>query len=148
MEEQGIVKQEESAVMSAATFANVYTTVNIQDRSGKNAVLRALNDAESLAQFFADGDVLNVVDFVVTPGVRRSRQAGVEDTECVNVYIITAEGRAYFSQSDGIAKSVQQILGIYGPGELRDNANGYTRMAYRSRTLANGNTIKTLVPVD
>lgn len=153
MEDYEIMKQEtdqgSALAPSASTFASVFTTVDVNDRQGKNAVLRALNGAESLAASVPAGVVLEVTDFVITPGVRRSRNAGVSDTECLNIYIIVKDGRAFMTQSDGIARSVQQILAMYpNPGDLQDNANGFTAFKVVERTLNNGNTIKSLVPVD
>lgn len=153
MEDQAIVRQEEQSLgISAATFANVFTTANLANTAGKNSVLRALNDAESLAESVPDGSVLEVVDFVVTPGVRRSRMAGVPDAECLNVYIITKDGRAFMTQSDGIARSVQQIMALYSvngvPESPRNLEGGCLRLMVKGRKLPNGNTLKTLVPVD
>lgn len=153
MEEQAIVKQEEQGLgISAASFGNVFTTAGLNDQAGKNAVLRALNDAESLAEAVPDGAILEVVDFVVTPGVRRSRVQGQADTECLNVYILTKDGRAFMTQSDGIARSVQQIMALYSvngqPMSPRTLEAGCMRLAVKSRKLSNGNTLKTLVPVD
>lgn len=148
MEDQAIVKQEEQNLgISAATFGNVFTTANLEDRSGKNAVLRALNDAESLAESVPENATLEVVDFVVTPGVRRSRIQGQPDTECLNVYILTRDGRAFMTQSDGIARSVQQIMALY-PESPRNLEDGCLRLQVKSRKLSNGNTLKTLVPID
>lgn len=148
MEDQAIIKQEEQNLgISAATFGNVFTTANLEDRSGKNAVLRALNDAESLAESVPENATLEVVDFVVTPGVRRSRIQGQPDTECLNVYILTRDGRAFMTQSDGIARSVQQIMALY-PESPRNLEGGCLRLQVKSRKLSNGNTLKTLVPID
>lgn len=148
MEDQAIIKQEEQTLgISAATFGNVYTTANLESTAGKNAVLRALNDAESLAESVPDGATLEVTDFVVTPGIRRSRMQGVPDAECLNVYILTRDGRAFMTQSDGIARSVQQIMGLY-PESPRNLEDGCLRLMVKSRKLSNGNTLKTLVPID
>lgn len=153
MEDQAITKQEEQSMgISAATFGNVFTTASLDTPAGKNAVLRALNDAESLAESVPEGTVLEVADFVVTPGVRRARDARYDDTECLNVYIITTDGRAFMTQSDGIARSVQQIMGLYAvngvPTSPRNLPEGCMHLAYKARKLPNGNTLKTLVPVD
>lgn len=148
MEDQAIIKQEEQTLgISAATFGNVYTTANLESTAGKNAVLRALNDAESLAESVPDGATLEVTDFVVTPGIRRSRTQGVPDADCLNVYILTRDGRAFMTQSDGIARSVQQIMGLY-PESPRNLDGGCLRLMVKSRKLSNGNTLKTLVPID
>lgn len=153
MEDQAIVRQEEQGMgISAANFSQVFTTAAMDSQAGKNKVLRALNDAESLAEMVSDGEVLEVVDFVVTPGIRKSRDVRVPDTECVNVYILTKDGNAYMTQSDGIARSVQQIMSLYSvsgvPMSLRDLEGGCLRLTVKSRKLPNGNTLKTLVPID
>lgn len=147
MEENAIVRQEEQTGISAATFGQVFTTCKLEDEAGKFAVLRALNDAESLAENVPDNAVLEVIDFVVTPGVRRARQQGAPDVECLNVYILTKDGGAYMTQSDGIAKSVEQINALF-PNGPRSAAAGFLKLQVRNRKLPNGNTLKTLVPVD
>lgn len=152
MSEEIVRTDEQGFGISAASFGQVFTTAGLNDNAGKNAVLRALNDAESLADAVPEGTVLEVVDFVVTPGVRRSRVQGQPDTDCVNVYIIDKAGNAYMSQSEGIARSVQQIMALYSvngqPVSPRELEGGFLRLAVKSRKLANGNTIKALVPVD
>lgn len=150
MEEQGIIKSEEQALAPAGSvkaFADVFTTCDLTDRKGKNAVLRALNDAESLAEAFPSDAILEVIDFVVKPGIRRARMQGQNDTPCLNVYIITRDGNAYMTQSDGIAASVQDIVSMYPEG-MRANEQGFTRIQLRTKKLPNGNTLKTLYPLD
>lgn len=151
MEEQGIIKQEESQEIAASgsvkSFADMFTTCDLNDRKGKNAVLRALNDADSLAEAFPGDAVLEVTDFVVKPGVRRSRVQGQADMPCLNVYILTNDGNAYMTQSDGIANSVQDIVSMYPEG-MRANEDGFTRCQLTAKKLPNGNTLKKLYPLD
>lgn len=107
-------------------------TVDRTSREGVIKVANALSDAESLADFGDEHFILT--DVVTTPGVRtRTGEA------CTNVYLITAEGKILMSQSDGIKRSVLQIVGLFG-GDFGDGIE----VAVVSKALKSGNTLKTL----
>lgn len=128
---------------------NTYqSTIALETTHDKNRALRALNAAESLATAVVpDQDVFDVVDIFQTPGVRRSRVEGVPDTVCKNTYFLLADGRALMSQSDGIGRSVDMLLAIY-PDCGRSSEKGYLTLAVHEQKLPNGNTLKSVYPVD
>lgn len=128
---------------------NVYqSTIALETTHDKNRALRALNAAESLATAVVpDHDTFDVVDIFQTPGVRRSRVEGVPDTVCKNTYFLLADGRALMSQSDGIGRSVDMLLAIY-PDCGRSSEKGYITLAVHEQKLPNGNTLKSVYPVD
>lgn len=142
MEETGIIQAESTQGITVNNFnEGVFTTADRESEAGKKSILKALNNAASLAEI---GDApIKVTDVVITPGIRKARQAGQNDTPCVNVYLITLEGDAYMTQSDGIARSVQNILTLY-PLFGRSTPAGYLEVQVVSRVLANGNTLKSL----
>ena len=124
------------------------STIALNTTHDKNRALRALNAAESLASVIVpDQDVFYVVDIFQTPGVRRSRVEGVPDTACKNTYFLLADGRALMSQSDGIDRSVNMLLALY-PDCGRSSEEGCLKLAVHEQKLPNGNTLKSVYPVD
>lgn len=73
---------------------------------GKRAIVNACNNAVSLN---AIGDTpLTVIGAYTAPGLRsRTRQ------KCVNVYLFANDGNTYFSQSQGIYRSVLDIYDMF-----------------------------------
>lgn len=107
-------------------------TIDRASREGVIKVANALSDAESLADY---GDEhFTLVDVITTPGVR-TRTGEV----CTNVYLVTADGTILMSQSDGIKRSVQQIVGLFG-GDFGDGIE----VAVVTKQLKSGNSLKTL----
>lgn len=107
-------------------------TVDTSTREGTIKVANALSDAQSLTE--KGNERFTLVDVVTTPGVRtRTGEA------CVNVYLITADGSIYMSQSEGIKRSVIQMVGLFN-GDLGSGVD----VQVVEKTLANGNTLKTL----
>lgn len=108
-------------------------TVDRTTREGTIKVANALSDAVSLKEI---GDKhFKLVDVLTTPGVR-SRTGEV----CTNTYLIDADNNMYMTQSDGIKRSAQQIVGLF---------NGYfgedgIEVSVVEKKLNNDNTLKTL----
>lgn len=127
---------------------HMLSTISVDTDHDKNRALRALNSAESLAQaIVADRDTFDVIDIFQTPGVRRSRIDGVDDTPCRNTYFLLTDGRALMTQSDGIARSCDMLLAMY-PDCGRNSEKGYLTLAVHENKLSNGNTTKSVYPVD
>lgn len=127
---------------------NMLSTITMDTTHDKNRALRALNSAESLANVVVpDRDTFDVVDIFQTPGVRRSRTEGVPDMPCRNTYFLLADGRALMTQSNGIASSCDMLLAIY-PDCGRETEKGCLTLAVHENKLPNGNTIKSVYPVD
>lgn len=73
---------------------------------GKRAIVNARNSALSLNDI---GDTaITVIGAYTAPGVRS--QTG---QECVNVYLFADDGNTYFSQSQGIYRSVLDIYDMF-----------------------------------
>lgn len=107
-------------------------TVDTSSNEGKITIANALSDAESLADL--GEKKFTLVDVVTTPGVR-TRTGEV----CTNVYLISDKGNIYMSQSDGIKRSAQQIVGLFNG----DFGNGI-EVGVIEKQLKSGNTLKTL----
>lgn len=109
------------------------------DAAGRKMAVNAVNNAQSLASF--EGVSLKVANIMTKPGVRASYDNAPEQP-CQNTYLITTDGEAYFSQSNGVARSINNILAVY-PDFPRDTENGeYCEMVLKSQQLPNGRTIK------
>lgn len=107
-------------------------TVDRSTREGIIKVANALSDAESLHDFGDKKFILT--DVITTPGVR-NRTGEV----CTNTYLITSDNEILMSQSDGIKRSAQQIVGLFG-----GNFGEGIEVAVVSKKLKNGNELKTL----
>jgi hypothetical protein len=136
------------AIFEQGNSQHTNSTLALDSAANKNRALRALNSAESLASVIVpDQDTFDVIDIFQTPGLRRSRMEGVDDVPCRNTYFLLADGRALMTQSDGIARSCDMLLALY-PDCGRSTEKGCLTLAVHERKLSNGNTIKSVYPVD
>lgn len=94
---------------TAQTSVDNYRYICTMDNStfeGKRAIVNARNSALSLN---AIGDMpLTVIGVYIAPGVRS--QTG---QKCANVYLFANDGNTYFSQSQGIYRSVLDIYDMF-----------------------------------
>lgn len=108
-------------------------TMDVSTFDGKRAIINARNTATSLA---ALGDEpLTVTGVYVTPGVRS--QTG---QKCANVYLFAKDGKTYFSQSEGIYRSVLDIFDLFPDFNSPD---GLT-VAVKQTALGGGRSLKSL----
>lgn len=108
-------------------------TVDRTTREGTIKVANALSDAVSLKEI---GDKhFKLMDVLTTPGVR-SRTGEV----CTNTYLIDADNNMYMTQSDGIKRSAQQIVGLFN-GDFGEDG---IEVSVVEKKLNNDNTLKTL----
>lgn len=94
---------------TAQNIAESYRYICTMDNStfeGKRAIVNARNSALSLSGHGADP--LTVVGVYIAPGVRS--QTG---QKCANVYLFGKDGNTYFSQSQGIYRSVLDIYDMF-----------------------------------
>ena len=144
MADEIMVANESTAIehKNTATFevpVGYICTVDITTMEGKLDVMNALNGAEALSKH--EGETLMVKDIVTTQGVR-SRNGDV----CVNTHLLLADGTALFSQSDGVARAVRNLVALFTVNGVCDFGDGIA-LRLTSQVLNNGNTLKTLVPV-
>lgn len=119
-------------------------TFDITTDEGKKAVLKSYNASESLNLHV--GEVLNICDCITTPGIRKGRN-GQADMPCQNTYLIDTDGITYFSQSDGVARSLQMFAALY-PDFGKSSEKGCIEIVCVEQNLPNGNSLKTLVPAE
>lgn len=108
-------------------------TMDVSTFDGKRAIINARNTATSLA---ALGDKpLIITGVYVAPGIRsRTGQ------KCANVYLFAKDGTTYFSQSEGIYRSVLDIFDIFPDFNAPD---GLT-VAVKQTPLGDGRSLKSL----
>lgn len=131
--------QEIQAVSMVEGFIN---TLPIDTVEGKIATINAYNAAVSLKDYV--GVVLHICDVITMPGIRKARSLDQMDMQCQNTYLIDTEGKAYFSQSDGVAKSINVIAAMM-PDFGKNSDLGYLPLACTETLLSNGNTLKQIV---
>ena len=125
------------------------TTLDNDSAEAKLEVVAAVNAATSLNEYIEENGTDTVIDvrnIFTMPGVRKSRDPRLPDTPCQNTYFITAEGECLMSQSDGIYRSAAIIVKMFPTLEISEGDKGM-RMRVQVKKLANGNTIKSLVPI-
>lgn len=108
-------------------------TMDVSSFDGKRAIVNARNSATSLASL--GGKPLTVMGVYVTPGVRS--QTG---QKCANVYLFAKDGKTYFSQSEGIYRSVLDIFDMFPDFNAPD---GIT-VSVKQTDLGGGRSIKSL----
>lgn len=118
-------------------------TFDMTDDTEKAIAVKCYNDAEPLSQHV--GEIIKLANVLTAPGVRKSRIAGVDDQQCQNTYLVDVEGRAYFSQSDGVARSINMLVSAFP--ELDYKNQGYIEVTCAEKQLSNGNTMKSITPV-
>lgn len=94
---------------TARNTADNYRYICTMDDStfeGKRAIVNARNSAVSLNGRGAEP--LTVIGAYIAPGVRS--QTG---QKCANVYLFGRDGETYFSQSQGIYRSVLDIYDVF-----------------------------------
>lgn len=94
---------------TAQNTAGNYRYICTMDDStfeGKRAIVNARNSAVSLNAHGAEP--LTVIGAYIAPGVRS--QTG---QKCANVYLFGKDGKTYFSQSQGIYRSVLDIYDVF-----------------------------------
>lgn len=100
---------------------------------GKRAIVNARNSALSLN---AIGDTpLTVIGAYTAPGVRSQTEQ-----KCVNVYLFANDGNTYFSQSQGIYRSVLDIYDMFPDFNAPDGVS----VTVKKMPLGGGRSIKSL----
>lgn len=118
------------------TPADVYRYICTMDNGtfeAKRAIVNARNNAVSLNNI--GDETITVIGVYITPGVRA--QTG---QECVSVYLFADDGNTYFSQSQGIYRSVMDIYNMFPDF----NAPHGIPVAVKTMTISGGRTTKSL----
>lgn len=139
-----IAAENNNAIVAGTDFAipNGYIcTIDTTDINGKVSLVNAVNNAVS-SKTITD-DVLRVVNVVTTPG-ERSRTGEV----CKNTYLLCEDGTTYFTQSDGVSRSIALIVAAFTDPVTHQFTNpvelGFG-IKIVEEEMPNGNTLKKCV---
>lgn len=96
-------------------IVNATGTLAPQTMEEKKRLFSVVNNAVSLNDYLNEipSHTVHVVYLAVAKGIRKGRN-GAPDAECINSYLVTADGAALMSQSAGIAQSVQALISTFG----------------------------------
>lgn len=135
-----IVKADETAIVSVTPDFNIpegyICTLDMTTNEGKVKVATALNGSEPLKNYV--NKVIELAGIITTPGKR-----SVSGNYCTNNYLVLADGKVLFSQSDGVARSLNVITALWGANL---QAGETVKVKCIEQTLNNGNTLKSVVP--
>lgn len=109
------------------------SSMKVESKRDKIILAKALNAAKSLRE--CGEEPFEIIALIQQKGIRA--QSG---TECVNTYLVKRDGTAFFSQSDGIKRSAQEIMGIFTPDEIAEGLMVFVR----SIPLDGGRNLKVL----
>jgi hypothetical protein len=131
-----MTKDNEQMNETAQTNVDNYRHICTIDNStfeGKRAIVNARNSALSLNGI---GDTpITVIGAYTAPGVRSQN-----GQKCVNVYLFAKDGKTYFSQSQGIYRSVLDIYDMFPDF----NAPNGIPVAVKETPLGGGKSTKSL----
>lgn len=125
-------------------ITEIKTSIDRSSADGKKRFLNAMNNSVSLNAHM--GEELQICDYIFMPGVRKGRN-GAPDVECQNTILISTENVAYFTQSDGVARSMDAIVFCY-EDDFKSDSDFFIPLTCVSQELANGNTVKAMVITD
>lgn len=131
-----MTKDNEQMNETAQTNVDNYRHICTVDNStfeGKRAIVNARNSALSLNGI---GDTpITVIGAYTAPGVRSQN-----GQKCVNVYLFAKDGKTYFSQSQGIYRSVLDIYDMFPDFNAPDGI----LVAVKETPLGGGKSTKSL----
>lgn len=129
-----IVVAETPQIESTREVTNSAFAFDTDTRAGKIKLFNALNSAESLSDSHVDR--LTLQGLIVQSGNRLDQVTG-EITPAKFTTFITESG-AYFSQSDGIARSAENLIAAFGD----DFASEPLTIEFGTKQLQGGRTMK------
>lgn len=136
MNEENEQMNDNTAAETAQNTADNYryiSTMDISTFEGKRAIVNARNSALSLNGHGTEP--LTVIGAYIAPGVRS--QTG---QKCANVYLFGKDGNTYFSQSQGIYRSVLDIYDMFPDFNAPDGVT----IAVKQTPLGGGRFTKSL----
>lgn len=119
------------------TFEVSYETYNTlpDTLNAKVQMINARNTAKSLDK--EAPETIQVMDIMAEVGV--NNKSGLP---CQRTYLFCADGSIYFTQSQGIAKTINEFYHTFGDQSFTELPLGYAEMRVVSRPLADDKTYK------
>lgn len=98
-------------------------------------MFNARNSATSLKNL---GDTpIDIVDVMTQIGVRAR-----SGNPCQDTYIFTADGQVYFTQSNGLGKTINEVVDMVSGDFKTNTTNGYVKAQIKETPLSGGRSYK------
>ena len=112
-----------------------YITFEPHVPANRVRMFNARNSATSLKNL---GDApIDIVDVMTEIGVRTR-----SGNPCQNTYIFTADGQVYFTQSNGLGKTINELVDMV-EGDFKTNTtNGYVKVQIKETSLSGDRSYK------
>lgn len=112
-----------------------YITFDPQIPANRVRMFNARNSAVSLKNI---GDTpIDIVDVMTEIGVRAR-----SGNPCQNTYIFTADGQVYFTQSNGLGKTIDEVVDMVSGDFKTNTTNGYVKAQIKETSLSGGRSYK------
>lgn len=112
-----------------------YITFDPQIPANRVRMFNARNSATSLKNL---GDTpIDIVDIMTQIGVRAR-----SGNPCQNTYIFTADGQVYFTQSNGLGKTINEIVDMVSGDFKANTTNGYVKVQIKETPLSGDHSYK------
>lgn len=112
-----------------------YSTFDPHVPANRVRMFNARNNATTLKNL---GDTpIDIVDVMTQIGMRTR-----SGNPCQNTYIFTADGQVYFTQSNGLGKTINELVDMV-EGDFRANTtNGYVKVQIKEMSLSGDRSYK------
>lgn len=112
-----------------------YSTFDPHIPANRVRIFNARNSAMSLKNL---GDTpIDIVDVMTQIGTRTR-----SGNPCQNTYIFTADGQVYFTQSNGLGKTINELVDMV-EGDFKTNTtNGYVKVQIKETSLSGDRSYK------
>lgn len=112
-----------------------YLTFDQHIPANRVRMFNARNSATSLKNL---GDTpIDIVDVMTQIGTRTR-----SGNPCQNTYIFTADGQVYFTQSNGLGKTINELVDMVGGDFKTNTTNGYVKVQIKETSLSGNRSYK------
>lgn len=112
-----------------------YITFDPHVTANRVRMFNARNNATSLKNL---GDTpIDIVDVMTQIGVRTR-----SGNPCQNTYIFAADGQVYFTQSNGLGKTINELVDMVEGDFKANTTNGYVRVQIKETPISNDRSYK------
>lgn len=112
-----------------------YSTFDPHVPVNRMRMFNARNNATSLKNL---GDMpIDIVDVMTQIGMRTR-----SGNPCQNTYIFTADGQVYFTQSNGLGKTINELVDMVEGDFKANTTNGYVKVQIKEMSLSGDRSYK------
>lgn len=112
-----------------------YITFDRHIMANRVRMFNARNSATSLKNL---GDTpIDIVDVMTQIGTRTR-----SGKPCQNTYIFAADGQVYFTQSNGLGKTINELVNMVGGDFKTNTTNGYVKVQIKETSLSGDRSYK------